>query len=32
MKKSKYYDPNTKRYVKYETALKRNLVRKWLYL
>jgi hypothetical protein len=28
MKKSKYYDPNTKRYVKYETALKRNLIRK----
>jgi hypothetical protein len=26
MKKSKYYDPNTKRYVQYETALKRNLI------
>ena len=24
-KENKYYDPNTKRYVKYETALKRNL-------
>ena len=27
-KENKYYDPNTKRYVKYETALQRNLVRK----